>query len=277
MNKHTVHNDLIMDVGMLNGNDTLFYLNKGFRVVAIEANPELVRENTRQFATYIEQGRLQIIPFAISDHPGTATFYMNKQVPEWGTLSPQWAKRNAFLGKDSVAIEVECIQFETVLAQAGMPYYLKIDIEGADLLCVKALYHFQERPKYLSIELTNANFAQMADELNHLCRLGYQKFKLLNQLLNPTLVCPNPPLEGNYVATAFPYGSSGPFGEETPGEWLSADTIRAKIKRLAIWQQFFRPEGKFYGRLSYKLEKIWCRKFGKPAIIGWFDLHARMD
>lgn len=31
--------DLIIDVGMHYGNNTAFYLKKGFRVAAIEANP----------------------------------------------------------------------------------------------------------------------------------------------------------------------------------------------------------------------------------------------
>ena len=38
--------DLIYDVGMHNGADTAFYLAKGFRVVAVEANPELVQAST---------------------------------------------------------------------------------------------------------------------------------------------------------------------------------------------------------------------------------------
>ena len=34
--------NLIYDVGMSNGDDTAYYLHRGFRVVAIEANPLLV-------------------------------------------------------------------------------------------------------------------------------------------------------------------------------------------------------------------------------------------
>ena len=33
--------DLIYDIGMNNGDDTAFYLIRGYRVLAIEANPEL--------------------------------------------------------------------------------------------------------------------------------------------------------------------------------------------------------------------------------------------
>ena len=34
--------DLIYDVGMHNGDDTAYYLHKGFRVIAIDANPAMV-------------------------------------------------------------------------------------------------------------------------------------------------------------------------------------------------------------------------------------------
>ena len=36
-----VRKGLIFDIGMNNGNDTDFYLAKGFHVVAVEANPFL--------------------------------------------------------------------------------------------------------------------------------------------------------------------------------------------------------------------------------------------
>ena len=34
---------LIFDIGMYDGSDTRYYLNEGFRVLAIEANPVLVQ------------------------------------------------------------------------------------------------------------------------------------------------------------------------------------------------------------------------------------------
>ncbi len=270
-----MQSDLIMDVGMHTGKDTLFYLQKGFRVVAIEANPELVSRNWSQFATYIEQGLLQIMPLAISDQAGKAIFYLNQQADDWGTLNHNWVERNMRYGygTETVGIEVETVKFETILAQYGIPYYLKIDIEGSDLLCVQALFHFQSRPKYVSMELTNANFAQMSSELDHFYRLGYRKFKLVNH----TYRCPYPPLEGKYVDVEFDGHMSRPFGEEAPGEWLSAENALSRIKRLSFVQQFFLPEGRFYGKMTHKLYTVWCRHFAKPKVMGWYDLHTHMD
>ena len=37
-----ISSDLVFDLGLDNGDDTSFYLAKGLRAVAVEANPELV-------------------------------------------------------------------------------------------------------------------------------------------------------------------------------------------------------------------------------------------
>ena len=59
-----VQDDLIIDVGMHDGTDTAYYLAKGFRVVAVEANPALVRAAQDRFSVEIDEGRLAIIAAA---------------------------------------------------------------------------------------------------------------------------------------------------------------------------------------------------------------------
>jgi len=52
---------LIFDIGMYDGSDTRYYLNEGFRVLAIEANPVLVqRARELLFQDEIKSGRLKI-------------------------------------------------------------------------------------------------------------------------------------------------------------------------------------------------------------------------
>ena len=53
-----MQNDLIYDIGMHKGEDTDFYLRKGFSVVAIEANPDLCKECTQKFRRARDSGRL---------------------------------------------------------------------------------------------------------------------------------------------------------------------------------------------------------------------------
>ena len=59
------HSDLIIDVGMHDGGDTARFLEEGFRVVAVEANPHLVEEGSARFAEPIRSGQLVIVGAAI--------------------------------------------------------------------------------------------------------------------------------------------------------------------------------------------------------------------
>ena len=54
-------NWLIYDVGLHKGEDTDYYLKKGFQVVAIEANPELISECKERFKSRVARGDLRII------------------------------------------------------------------------------------------------------------------------------------------------------------------------------------------------------------------------
>ena len=44
---------LIFDIGFNNGDDTAHYLTRGFEVLAVEANPELVEAGRKRFADAI--------------------------------------------------------------------------------------------------------------------------------------------------------------------------------------------------------------------------------
>ena len=85
---------LIADIGMHDGQDTDFYLRKGFRVVAIEANPELVKTNTERFATYIEKGFLTIINAALGISEEPVSFYINDRKSDWSSIHRSIADRD---------------------------------------------------------------------------------------------------------------------------------------------------------------------------------------
>ena len=60
----------IFDVGMYDASDTIYYLEEGYKVVAVEANPALVRRAETMLSSYIASGQLQILNAAISDTNG---------------------------------------------------------------------------------------------------------------------------------------------------------------------------------------------------------------
>ena len=57
---------VIYDIGMHAGRDTEFYLKKGFKVIAVEANPILVEKAKAKFKDEINAGRLVIVDKAIA-------------------------------------------------------------------------------------------------------------------------------------------------------------------------------------------------------------------
>jgi hypothetical protein len=83
-------------------------------------------------------------------------------------------------------VAVPAVRFEDILAEVGMPHYLKVDIEGFDMLCVRVLRAFDDRPDFLSIESAvsslDAPFEKVFDELAELWPLGYRPFAYVNQL-----------------------------------------------------------------------------------------------
>ncbi|MCS7293569.1 MAG: FkbM family methyltransferase [Gloeomargarita sp. SKYBB_i_bin120] len=235
---------LIMDIGMHEGEDTFFYLRKGFRVVAVEANPLLVSKVQTKLASYISTGQLTIEPIAIGPKDGEITFYVNLDNDQWSSLKREWGTRD---GTRYQEISVPCRQPQYLFQKYGMPYYLKVDIEGNDIDVVRALHDFRERPRYISIEENQAYY------FAELWSVGCRSFKLVDQRNLHKLKCPNPPLEGLYVDATFGSCSSGPFGEETPGEWLNFDlaletyftTVRSPTKGYLAGYSWFDIHGRF--------------------------------
>jgi hypothetical protein len=114
-------------------------------------------------------------------------------------------------------IDIECIACSTLFERHGMPYYLKIDIEGYDLFVVRALKNFATRPRYISVEENGAtHYGELWD-------VGCRSFKIVEQRGLWQLRCPYPPLEGKYVDAQFDGETSGPFGDEAPGKWEPFD------------------------------------------------------
>jgi len=64
----------------------------------------------------------------------TVKFYRNETTTVWGTLFNEWAERNKSLGSGSTMIEVRAVNIADYLRLYGIPHYMKIDIEGADVL-----------------------------------------------------------------------------------------------------------------------------------------------
>jgi FkbM family methyltransferase len=235
---------LIMDIGMNNGRDSLFYLQKGFRVVAVEANPLLAEKARSQLSHFIASGQLIIEQVGLAESSGEFVFYQNLENDHWSSFQKEWGTRAKTRYRE---ISVPCMEPQTLFERYGIPYYLKIDIEGNDIDVVRALRHCSTLPRYVSVEEHEAFY------FAELWSLGYRDFKLVNQRELTKVKCPYPPREGLYVDAAFDGTTSGPFGEETPGRWLSFEQV-----------------------MHQYLTKVRSPSRGFRAGNAWFDIHARL-
>ena len=284
--------NLIYDVGMNNGDDTAYYLHRGYRVIAIDADPQACENARQRFKEELSQGRLTVLNTGITAEPGNWDFWICESHPEWSSFDRRIASRD---GASHHRIRVACRTFDSILAEYGVPYYLKVDIEGHDLQCVDGLKAAQDRPKYVSIELD-----ELDESLRKLADLGYTAFKCISQFTFVSLEYPPTGVQKRvefwhrlitqrnfhlrlirkavgpagrkwmgtrYTRTrcrngwVFNNGSSGPFGEDTLGTWLTAEQMRD----------------------AYHHYRQLCDQ-GKPSIFWsahdysfWTDLHARRD
>ena len=260
--------DLIYDLGLHRGEDTEFYLMKGFRVVAVEANSDLCAQVGERLEKFVANGKLTIVNKAISRTRGVVKFYKSQE-SQWSTVVDSWAARNERLGSKSEVQLVEAVSLAELLEEFGTPYYMKIDIEGMDRVALEAVADSGVRPKFLSIESEKVSVRRLEEEIAMLKDMGYGCFKVVQQWDVPKQVPPHPALEGAYVEHHFVRGSSGLFGEEAPGEWLSAKQALKRYKR-AFWKyRLYGDRPIIGGELTRKV----ARRLGMHP--GWYDTHAK--
>lgn len=263
---------LIFDVGMHKCEDTDYYLAKGFSVVAVEAVPEFCQLAARDRFEAIASGRLVIENVAITSQPGPVQFYTSTD-SVWGTIRKDWVKRNERMGHQTTGtISAQGVTLSSLVKKHGIPYYVKIDIEGADLDALASLAQCDGTPAYVSIESEKVSWRRLLLELRTFHELGYRRFQIVNQYWIKDQALPNHSSEGRSVAYAFSSGSSGAFGADLGGRWMGR--VETTLRYAGI---FFRyrvngdrgvihilPYSHFWYRVSRRL-------IGEPC---WFDTHA---
>ncbi len=267
--------DLIFDVGMHLGEDTDFYLKKGFRVVAFEANPTFVEHCKARFSGALASEKLVIVSGAVA--PGTTSsvpFYINLKNTHWGTLNRDWVERNERRGAPSKLVEVPRIDILDYLRRYGVPYYLKIDIEGSDIAAAGPLQELDSRPQFLSIETNINRLANVFAEIKLLRALGYRKFKPVQQQTLDGTPLVSRARDGSLFEHVFEYGASGPFGDDLTGEWLDYDGCRRAYRRIFAR---YRTVGHLSPLLSPRWHAVRRRLEQRIGISGWHDVHASLD
>jgi FkbM family methyltransferase len=227
--KTSFRNGYVLDLGMHMGDDTAYYLHRGFNVVAVEANPELTRLVQEKFHDQIQAGSLAILNYALTaPHSGDLEFHICDANLEWSSLERWRVESTGHLAR---IVRVPGILLEEIIKEYGKPHYIKCDIEGADGEFIAQLGRLarEELPAFVSIEGIEIEW------LRDLARMGYDRAQLVNQArirrgLEPPLAFS---LGGEQRSWTFSGHSSGPFGTDLDvGRWISID------EAVARWLKF---------------------------------------
>jgi FkbM family methyltransferase len=272
---------LVLDFGMHEGEDTEFYLECGARVVAFEANEELVNRNKNRFEKEIASGHLEIVSGAIVPPDFVRreqTFYVDSQKSVWGTTSVKWAERNSGLGSQLTAITVPAIDLKGILKSASRILYVKIDIEGADRFVLDTFKLIGLAPEFISVESDKLDFQAVVDEIETLQSLGYSRFAAVQQATIPGSRVRGRRLDGGTMDYRFRKHASGTFGPylkqpyKTAGEVL--EDYRSIFRAYArygdqSWPMRFGPTRCMTRAINFAI----LRAFKSP-LCGWYDTHA---
>ena len=272
--KATARNDLIFDIGMHSCEDTDFYLAKGFRVVAVDANPLMCKAALERYADEAREGRITVVNRAISETRSPLIFYICRTNTAWSTASPRlrdfWQNGE---GAEFEEMEIGSMTTADLVAEYGVPYYAKIDIEGFDLMCLRGFAECEGRPPYISFEV---DFRCVDRIMECVTALGYRRFSLVGQKTACQQRQPHPAREGREVNYTFHEGASGLFGRELPTEWVDARKVRARCKAVIRQYRACGLARRSIGLLPKKSVEAFQAKFF-PLARDWYDVHASLD
>ena len=263
--------DLIYDAGLHKGEDSAYYLALGYRVVAFEANSTLVELCRRRFSSEISAGRLRIIEGAIDDSGAAEVTFYSHVNTVWGTTDQVWAERNLWLG-ESKATRVRTVDFRACIRETGVPFFMKVDIEGADRACFDALRSFDERPVYVSLESEKLRFPSLLEEFDLLTQLGYDRFAVVQQA-GLTGIADAHRVDGSRIAYEFDRDASGPFGPDV-GPWVSRDAAIAQYRKIFRRYRLLGDAALIRrSRVGRAVRARAERALSRP-LPGWYDTHA---
>ena len=233
-----------IDIGMHDGKDSEYYAKRGFRVIAFEANTSLIPEAKNRLLSL--QDNVEIRNLAISDVEGDIEFHVNKERTQWSSIDPEIASR----GHQTEIIRVKGCDLSVELQDIqNRIHMLKIDIEGFDLVALKQVAKLAHKPKYISVENGGEKFIEVLSDM------GYTRYKYSNQKYTRFHVIPKNSEHGRTVNHKFQDHSSGAFGNDLIGRWLTLGEAIRVTKALDAARSAA-PNNLF------------------AESVGWFDLHA---
>lgn len=135
---------VIFDIGANLGFTTEIFFKTGGVIVAVE--PDLINLNSLR-ARFSKEEKVTIVPKAVSDSIGEEVIYLDDNGNALHTLSNKWktylegAQNDRWKNKLTFSKKrtIQTTTIEALIQKYGVPYFIKIDVEGYEEKVIKGL------------------------------------------------------------------------------------------------------------------------------------------
>lgn len=211
---------VIYDFGANKGDNLEYYLLKSDLVVAVEANPVLCQQIRERFRANIENRSLVVENIIVcNDAQSRLPFFIHKYQDHLSQLGrPKADDMDSF-----TEVVLPSCRPSDIIANYGDPYYLKIDLEGADSMVLRSVLESGSRPTFVSVEAFTCDvFALLR------CIGEYDAFSMVvgeDVYRGCYRNHPIASVTGELQCFNFPVFSAGPFGTDMTNTWLDPDSF----------------------------------------------------
>ena len=160
---------LAFDIGANRGDWTLAALNKGYKVVAVEAAPRVFAELVGNF---IYNPNVVPLKYAVSGSDYQFIEFYEADEDGLSTLNLDWLTDDSlpYAGKPYRTVTANTITLDTLAEKYGVPDLIKIDVEGAEWSVFKGL---SSKMGTIAFEWTWATWTEHLEQLKYLEHGGY--------------------------------------------------------------------------------------------------------
>lgn len=156
-------NRIVFDIGANKGNKVKAFLKMGFKVIAVEPEKKALSTLHWRFG---KNKNVVIVPKGVSDIEGELTIHIAEGRSGLNTLNEKWVntlqseKNNRWKTEHSFkkSYQVKITTPEQLFADHGLPYFMKIDVEGYENKVIRGI---KSLPSYISFE---TNLPEFRDE-----------------------------------------------------------------------------------------------------------------
>ena len=165
---------LCFDIGANRGDATYAALEKGYKVIAIEAAPRVYGQLVKNF---IYNSNVRPIRFAVSNTNNETVEFYEAAEDGLSSLNKDWLTDETmpYAGKPYRTVQATTITVDRLAQIYGAPDLIKVDVEGAEWNVFKGM-----TKKYgtLAFEWTDVTIPEHTEQLKYLSELGYTDFSI---------------------------------------------------------------------------------------------------